>query len=109
MAPNAILQDVIAIIVCSDLIHNAKGAVHKRLQANGAKVLPRLTKDVTHVIFERRRSQRACDKRSEDEAVVELYRKLDGVRSDYQLILLCLVQLFTCEKLLKCAKLALQN
>jgi len=83
MAPNTILQDVIAIIICSDSIHNAKGAIQKRLQTNGARVVPRLTKDVTHIIFERRRSQRARDKRNEDEAVVELYRKLDGVSKGY--------------------------
>ena len=79
MAPNNILQDVIALIVCSDPIHNAKGAISTRLQTHGARIVPRLGKDVTHIIFERRRSQRACDKRNEDETVAELYRKLEGV------------------------------
>lgn len=90
MAPNTILQDVIAIIICSDPIHNAKGAILKRLQTNGARVVQRINKDVTHVIFERRRSQRACDKRQEDETVVELYRKLDGVSCRYY----CFLQMY---------------
>jgi hypothetical protein len=91
MALNTILQDVIAIIVCSDPIHNAKGALHKRLQSNGARVLARLGKDVTHIIFERRRSQRASDKRNEDEAVIELYRKLDGVSRRFYRLMLCFI------------------
>lgn len=78
MAPS-IMQDVVAYVYCSDAQHNARAAITSRLQDNGAKVVPRLTKEVTHIIFERRRSQRPSDKEAEAADIHEMYRKVELV------------------------------
>lgn len=77
----AILQDVVALVVCADRTLNAKEALRNRLQGCGAKVATRLGQDVTHVIFERRRGQRASDKATEEADILNFYRKLDAVSS----------------------------
>ena len=71
-----------AVIFCSDPVHNAKSAIQKRLQTHGARTVTRISKEITHIVFERRRSQRASDKKDEEVAILSLYRKLDGVRED---------------------------
>jgi len=77
-----ILQGVVAFIQCSDAVHNAKAAIHDRLKKNGAKVITRITKEVSHVIFERKRYHSAGTKANEDTKVlVTLYKKFKGVRA----------------------------
>jgi hypothetical protein len=81
-----ILQDVVALVVCADRVHNAKAALQQRLQQHSARVLQRLSKEVTHVIFERRRSQRAGDKSEEEEKISQLYTRLDAVRLSSKIV-----------------------
>ena len=77
--PGKALEGVVALVQCSDPIHNARRAITQRLAAHGARVVQRLGKDVTHVVFERRRSHRAGNS-DEDAILSALYRNLDAVR-----------------------------
>lgn len=42
-------------------------------------MLQRLGKDVTHILYERRHSQRPKDKAADEAELLELYKKLDKV------------------------------
>lgn len=75
-----VLRDAVVLVLHSDAVHNAKEAIKSRVQANGGRVALRLGKDVTHVVFERRRSQRPADKQAEQAAILDLYHRLDKVR-----------------------------
>ncbi len=81
MAPaSKVLQDVVAVVISADALHNAKAALQQRLQQHGAHVPQRLNKDVTHVVFERgARTQRPENKAAEEEKLAKLYKNLDGV------------------------------
>jgi len=77
--PSTVLQDVVALVVASDAVHNAKSAITNRLKSNGAKVVTRLSREVSHVVFERKRSQRTADKDEEMAKITDLYNKLEAV------------------------------
>eukprot|EP00887_Chlorella_sp_A99_P005336 scaffold1.g5336.t1 len=80
MAPAAqqgVMADVVCLIRAGDPVHTAKPALTARLLSNGAKVVTRLGREVTHVIYERRHSQRPRDKAADDVELLELYKRLD--------------------------------
>ncbi|GAB4817885.1 hypothetical protein N2152v2_004931 [Parachlorella kessleri] len=63
-------------VVCYDPKYTAKPALKRTLQELGAKVVERLTKQVTHVVYERRTAQRGKEKDAEQE-LQDLYGKTD--------------------------------
>lgn len=73
------LQDVVALVVCAG-VQNARQALNERLRKSGAKVVQRLTKETTHVIFERTHSKKPSDKQADEAELLELYKKVDKVR-----------------------------
>ena len=77
---SGILVDVVALIRAGDPVHTAKPALTSRLLANGAKVVQRLGREVTHIIYERRHSQRPRDKTADEAELLELYKRLDKAR-----------------------------
>lgn len=74
------LAGAVAWVVSADPVSNAKRAIQARLQQHGARVVQRLSKDVSHVVFERRRVQASSKRAETDSDVVELYNRLDKVR-----------------------------
>lgn len=77
--PSRVFDGVVALFQPTDPLLNSKAAIQSRLVANGARIMQRIGKDVTHVVLERKRSQRPSDKTEEEAIVAELYRKLDAV------------------------------
>ena len=77
--PSNVFDGVMAVVKSTDPLLNSKPAIQSRLIAHGARIIQRLGKDVTHVVFERKRSQRPSDKADEDAFIADLYRKLDAV------------------------------
>lgn len=56
-------------------------AINAKLRALGAKTLPRLTKDVTHVIFQRKLQSTAQERNAEDGDLRTIYSKVGKVSS----------------------------
>ena len=76
----SVLEEVVAWVLAADPVHNAKAAIQERLAQHGARVAARLGREVTHVICERRHSQRPKDKAADEAELLELFKKLDKVR-----------------------------
>lgn len=73
-------QGVVAYVLCADAVHNAKAAIQARLSQNGAKIASRLSKDVTHVIFERGRGwEPQTARQGLDQDIRDLYARLSKV------------------------------
>ena len=73
-------QGVVAYVLCADAVHNAKAAIQARLSHNGAKVASRLSKDVTHVIYERGRGwEPQTARQGLDQDIRDLYARLSKV------------------------------
>lgn len=77
----AILEDVVALVQCTDAVANAKAAITARIEKNGGRVAARLGKEVSHIVWERRRSRRPSDKAADEAELMELFRKLEKVRA----------------------------
>ena len=78
MSANKIFQDCVVLIKSVQIL-NAKSAIKNRLERHGARIATKLSSQVTHVVFERRRSQRALDKKNDEDSVSELYKKIESV------------------------------
>lgn len=76
----AILEDVVALVQCTDAVANAKAAITTRIEKNGGRVAVRLGKEVSHIVWERRHSRRPSDKAADEAELMELFRKLEKVR-----------------------------
>jgi hypothetical protein len=68
--------DIDLQVVCSDPKYTAKPAIQRTLEQLGARVVQRLTKDVTHIVYERRKAQRGRDRDAEQE-LQELYSRAE--------------------------------
>lgn len=65
-------------VVSADPTYNAKPALMRMLGQLGAKVVKKLSKDVTHVVYERRQAQRASkDHKDSEQDLRELYARVD--------------------------------
>lgn len=73
------LADVIAWVVCLDSVANAKAAITARIEKHGGKATSRLSKDVSHVVFERRRTRKPAEIAQDEAELLELFKKLDKV------------------------------
>ena len=74
------LDDVVALIHCPpDPVANARAAIAARIEKHGGKVAARLSKDTSHIIWERRHSRRPSEKAADEADLLELFRKLEKV------------------------------
>lgn len=76
----SVLEDVVALVCCADAVRNARQAIQARLREHGARVVQRLSKDVSHVVFERKHVPPSAKRAEPDADLLELYTKLDKVR-----------------------------
>jgi hypothetical protein len=83
MAGKSIFQDVHALVVCGEY-SNAKAAITQRLGAHGAKIVTRLNKDVTHVVYQRRSGHNASAIAEDCDKLRALYRRIDVVSGTTQ-------------------------
>lgn len=74
-----VLEDVVALVMCQDPVANAKAAVTARIEGHGGRVVARLGKDVSHIVWERTRSRRPSDKAADEAQLLELFNKLEKV------------------------------
>lgn len=77
-----VLEDVVALVMCQDPVANAKAAVTTRIEGHGGRVVARLGKDVSHIVWERTRSRRPSDKAADEAQLLELFHKLEKVGRD---------------------------
>jgi hypothetical protein len=75
---SAVFCDVVALVCATDSLQNAKAALQARLRKHGAKVVQRLSKGITHIVYERRILQHGHHDQPEPE-LLDLFRKLDAV------------------------------
>ncbi|RMZ54717.1 hypothetical protein APUTEX25_003095 [Auxenochlorella protothecoides] len=73
----SVLEDVVALVCCADAVRNARQAIQARLREHGARVVQRLSKDVSHVVFERKHVPPSAKRAEPDADLLELYTKLD--------------------------------
>lgn len=76
-ATMAALEDVVAWIVCADPLSNARAGLAQRLEQSGAAVASRLSKAVTHVVYQRGAAGRVQEKQEE---LAQVFKRLDKVR-----------------------------
>ena len=77
-APHAATAAAAAQVVAADPSYNAKPAIQRTLGQLGARVVSRLSKEVTHVVYERRApQQRGGRDRAAEQELQELYKKVD--------------------------------
>lgn len=74
-----VLEDVVALVMCQDPVANAKAAVTTRIEGHGGRVVARLGRDVSHIVWERTRSRRPSDKAADEAQLLELFHKLEKV------------------------------
>lgn len=75
------LDDVVALVVSRPLGPvNTKQVLTERLQSLGAKIAGRLSKEVTHIIFQRQRFADADEHSAEDSDLRALYDRTAKVR-----------------------------
>ena len=75
------LKGVVALIVSySNSVINDKAALTLRLTGMGAAVASRISGLVTHIIFRRKPHATDDDRFEEDQALFDLYARLDKVR-----------------------------
>jgi hypothetical protein len=79
MSAAPVLDEVVAWVVALDPAHTAKAALPARVEMAGGKVVSRLGREVSHIIWERRHSRRPSDKAADEAELLELFRKLDKV------------------------------
>ncbi|KAL4430735.1 hypothetical protein ABPG75_005991 [Micractinium tetrahymenae] len=72
-----VLEDVVALVMCQDPVANAKAAVTARIEGQGGRVVARLGKDVSHIVWERTRSRRPSDKAADEAQLLDLFHKLE--------------------------------
>lgn len=77
----SVLQDVVALVCCADAVRNAKQAIQARLREHGARVVQRLGRDVSHVVFERKHVPASTRGLDADADLLGLYTKLEKVRA----------------------------
>jgi hypothetical protein len=75
---SSLLLDVVACIMG---VTNAKSAIQARISQYGGRVVARLGKEVSHVIWERRHSKRPSDKAADEAELLQLFLKLEKVRA----------------------------
>ncbi len=73
------MAGVVALVRCASGAGSVQDALEARIQALGARVVPRLNKDVTHVVFQRQASVTREGRAAEDQELRALHDRVRRV------------------------------
>lgn len=83
----SVLEDVVALVISRFLGPvDTKQALSHKLEGLGAKLVSRLGKEVTHIIFMRQRTADAQEQAAEDSELRALYGKTSKVQYSHEIM-----------------------